>query len=208
MPSPRSRSAEIASIHCDASYTDGRGNYSADLYAPGTPKYALGTSSCVMKVAGYTVYSRSGSGSLSYTKSYYRTFFKSSATFTVGPVPVIVSATLKGGIQTGIGVTSASTMRLHGYARAYAKGYASAGVGVKGASTGLESDFRLADTRGDLNVSCGNSSKGGSILVRFNAIKIKLSLYAKLKIGWVQKKWTKIITSWSTPGWTRTYTLR
>ncbi|MBM4261563.1 MAG: hypothetical protein FJ145_09040 [Deltaproteobacteria bacterium] len=175
---------------------ENRSNYSRiDLNATGTVKFlnksakgveftattenSAGRKSAVytLQVAGYVVDSGTKSVSYVWSKPINRTLIQTSATVTVGPVPVTISGAVGGG--TNIGYTfqlDPAGVGVSGNASAWASGNASAGVGVRGFNVSLRSDLQLAKTSLNPSVRVTPTTWSGSANLVFDPVSINLSI--------------------------------
>jgi hypothetical protein len=159
-----------------------------------------------LRVAGKTLFSKSGSYSTkiskSYSKSYSRTWIDTSKTFVVGIVPVVVKATLESSAKLNL-TLGLDPVGMSAGARGSinvipGEAGVSAGVGfdlgVVGASAGVSGalQFATAKLAGDFSANA-HEGFGGTLTWSLTAMTLKLSLYAeafvKLLVVKAKKRW-------------------
>ena len=83
------------------------------------------------------------------------------------------------------------------------EGWVAAGVGfdagVAAATAGLQATLRLLHTTVGVQLSCcpGNGDKFGKLALKIAPCALKLALFAKAKVLFLEKVWTLTVFSWS-----------
>ena len=150
-----------------------------------------------VKLVGATVASKYSSASVSWSKSYPKTFVRASSLFWVGPVPVTISGSLGGGVGADCELSANTNgVSLEGGVNSWLSASASAGFGFPGASVSLSSRFQLGGTgigsTIDLGLVGGSVTTSGAVNLKVNPVSIHLSLVAQ--IAW--SRHSLPITSW------------
>ena len=155
--------------------------------AQGYSNFGSTSGSVRLRIAGSTVYSKYFNASKSFYKSTQLYVFNPAPTtvVTVGPVPVTVSGNVGAGGKlsgtTSLAVHDAS-VNLYGQGRAWANGWAHAGVGFPGYSAGLQVDAYFGNLQLDSN--CKASAQSG------------LSGYSKLSVTPIELFLKAVLYAW------------
>jgi hypothetical protein len=133
------------------------------------------------QVAGYTVDSGTSDQSHSGSKSYDKTFWSGSATYTIGPVPITVSGSVGAGASAGYSVqVPANGASLSANASLWMTASAGAGVGAFGCSVGPVVHLELGKTTFTTALTVTPTTISGNADLVFDPVKFELDLTAYL----------------------------
>jgi hypothetical protein len=165
-----------------------------------------GTNSGTAKLyaMGQLIYSQNLAANFSLTPvNLSRNFFSAKKTFMVGPVPVTVTAALKGGVRLSLsGSISPTLAKLNATPGGYVNVTASAAVNVIIVSFGVSGSLSLINVNipatAELNwpICSALTWKLGASL-SLNTLSGTLKLFVKVKILFVKKTWYVTIAKWS-----------
>lgn len=189
---------EAARIDAEVQVTQGNFVYSRGGWT-GTPGAPVGAASASAKLAGFTVWEDDATMTRTWSKAlgpYDLLPNPITASFTIGPVPVTVKA--NAGVGGGVELTATANLAavsasLIGVGSAYGYGWASAGVGMPGASAGVQATLRFANTAAIYTLTAAPSGISGQLTFSIIPIKLIMAIYAELG----PQRWKKDIYEWS-----------
>ncbi len=163
-------------------------------------KGSTGGANATVKLAGYTVWSKSGSYTLDWSASAARTFASGSTVVTVGPVPITLSGSVGGSLDGRLTLSVLpSKVGMTGSVEAGAVGNASAGLGIPGYNVSISATLELLRYGISPSLEVSYKSLKGRVEAFERAHTITLDLLLK---AW-PLKWTKNLATYSVGGWNR-----
>ncbi|HEX2568292.1 MAG TPA: hypothetical protein VH877_01955 [Polyangia bacterium] len=167
-----------------------------------SPAGGAASASANVYVLGSQVFARSFTATYSTGASYGpRRFFSASFTFTVGPVPVTVSASADGSVGfTATGDLSASTLVVNVTPTGSLSAVASAYVNAIVVSFGVDGSLTLitGSLPSNLTISpCAATRWSIAVNRDIYTLSGQIDLWVKVKLLFISKKWTVTIARWS-----------
>ncbi|HEX2568291.1 MAG TPA: hypothetical protein VH877_01950 [Polyangia bacterium] len=167
-----------------------------------SPAGGAASGSANVYILGSQVFARSFTASYSTGASFGpRRFFSASYTFTVGPVPVTVSASADGSVGfTGTGTLSASTLVVNVTPTGSLTAVASAYVNAIIVSFGVSGNLTLITGSLPSNVTispCAATRWSLAVNRDIYTLSGQIDLWVKVKLLFINKKWTVTIARWS-----------
>lgn len=167
-----------------------------------SPAGGAASASANVYILGSQVFARSFTATYSTGASFGpRRFFSANFTFTVGPVPITVSASADGSVGfTGTGNLSASTLVVNVTPTGSLTAVASASVNVIIVSFGVSGSLTLVNAAlpSNLTISpCAATRWSLSVNRDIYTLSGQIDLWVKVKLLFINKKWTVTIARWS-----------
>jgi hypothetical protein len=167
-----------------------------------SPAGGAASASANVYIVGSQVFTRSFTASYSTGATFGpRRFFNANFTFTVGPVPITVSASADGSVGfTGTGNLSASTLVVNVTPTGSLAAVASASVNVIIVSFGVSGSLTLVNAAlpSNLTISpCAATRWSLAINRDIYTLSGQIDLWVKVKLLFINKKWTVTIARWS-----------